>query len=80
MQCVASAIKPSPSTQNQNISSRDTVILGGANRVVERGLKMEQACDVIISYHMMYSDFFRVTQKSSVYFKALNAHKMTRND
>lgn len=50
---------------------------------------------------MMYSDFFRVTQKSnidpkannidfnikellvllqSVYFKALNAHKMTRND
>lgn len=50
---------------------------------------------------MMYSDFFRVTQKSnielkanntdfnikellvslqSVYFKALNAHKMPRND
>lgn len=57
MQCVASAVKPSPSSQNQNISSRDTVILGGANRVVERGLKMEQACDVIISYHMMYSDF-----------------------
>lgn len=60
---------------------------------------MEQACDVIISHHMMYSDFFRVTQKSnidpkakkliltlkncwshySVYFKALNAHKMPRN-
>lgn len=101
MQCVASAVKTSPSSQNQNISSRDTVILGGANRVVERGLKMEQACDVIISYHMMYSDFFRITQKSnidpkannidfnikvllvllqSVYFKALNAHKMTRND
>lgn len=68
---------------------------------MERGLNIEQACDVIISYHMMYSDFFRVTQKSnidpkannidfnikellvslqSVYFKALNAHKMPRND